>query len=169
MKRGPVLIAGPSASPYGASVPLGGCSGRKKKPSAHNAVAGVSGPRVRTTSVLTNCLSFYIQMFSNTSFGRTLVGSNFGGCCSNNLFVGTLPPSIESRAEKLRTAGFFSGHVQSRQGTHICNFGAPSPLDYISYLLQWSFVLVLQVSKEIIQKCGENCLISGQRKKRRIL
>ena len=36
---------------------------------------------------------FYMQRFSNTSFGRTLLGSNFGASCSNKLFVGTLRSS----------------------------------------------------------------------------
>ena len=31
-----------------------------------------------------------------------------------------------------------SGHVRPRQGTEICNFGAPSPLDFLNFP-QWMF------------------------------
>ena len=65
-----------------------------------------------------------------------------------------------------------SGRVWPRQGTEICNFGAPSPLDF------WNFSsgffpfsgFTEKFSKEIAPKCGEeNCPIPGRRKKRRIL
>ena len=36
---------------------------------------------------------FYIQRFSNTSFGRTLLGSSFGGLLLEQTLVGTLRPS----------------------------------------------------------------------------
>ena len=65
-----------------------------------------------------------------------------------------------------------SGRVGPRQGTAICNFGAPSPLDlkvfspvYFSLFSRSS----VKFSKEMAPKCGENCPISGWRKKRRIL
>ena len=48
-----------------------------------------------------------------------------------------------SRAESLffgLEEGPLSGHVRPRQGTEICNFGVPSPLDFLSFL-QWNFCL----------------------------
>ena len=39
-----------------------------------------------------------------------------------------------------------SGHLRPRQGTEICNFGAPAPLDFfLNIFLQWIFFLFLQV------------------------
>ena len=89
-------------------------------------------------------------------------------------------PAPELRTRILRTRGFFwnlkgfdSGRVRPRQGTEICDFGAPSPLDFFFYFFQWIFLLfsrfTVQLSEEIDPKCGENCPISGRRKKRRIL
>ena len=39
---------------------------------------------------------------------------------------------------------FSSGRVRPRQGTEICNFGAPSPLDFLNFL-PWIFPPCLQV------------------------
>ena len=59
------------------------------------------------------------------------------------------------------------------QGTEIRNFGASSPLDFLNFL-QWIFFSLfsrfyVQFNKEITPKCGENCPISGRRKRRKIL
>ena len=47
---------------------------------------------------------FYAQIFSNTSFGRTLLVPNFGASCSNKLFVGTLRPSQQKRERAQKSA-----------------------------------------------------------------
>ena len=65
-----------------------------------------------------------------------------------------------------------SGRVRPRQGTEICNFGAPSPLIYFWNFLQWIIFFFLQVFcliEEIAPRCGKNSSISGRRKKRRIV
>ena len=42
---------------------------------------------------------------------------------------------------KTRNVGALSsGCVRPRQGTEICNFGEPSPLDFLNFL-QWIFFL----------------------------
>ena len=91
--------------------------------------------------------------------GKDLIGPYIveGGCAP-------------SKAEIWRVGG--SGHVRPRQGTEIYSFGAPSPLDFFLNFLQWIFQLFLSrfsFSKKSPPKCGENCPISGRRKKRRIL
>ena len=67
----------------------------------------------------------------------------------------------------------FRGSDPFDQGTEICNFGAPSPLDFFLNSLQLMFSLFsrfsVQSSKAFVPKCGENCPISRRRKKRRIL
>ena len=67
---------------------------------------------------------------------------------------------------------YCSGRVQPRQGTEIYNFGAPSPLDFLSFLqwiLSFFFRFYVQFSQEIAPNCGENCPMSGRRKRHRIL
>ena len=59
--------------------------------------------------------------------------------------------------------------------TEICNFGKVSPLDFFGGISSSGYFYCfsrfsVQFSKEIAPKCGENCPISGRRrKKRRIL
>ena len=64
--------------------------GRSRKPPP-------SFPLFSNTSALTSSLlsraKFYMQSFSNTLFGRTLLGSNFGGLLFEQTFVSTLLPS----------------------------------------------------------------------------
>ena len=82
--------------------------------------------------------------------------------------------------EKLQCEQFWSDFFSSidrdafdhDRGKEICNFGAPSPLDFFFNFLQWIFPFFSRFSsayssKEIAPQCGENC--SGGRKKRRIL
>ena len=66
-----------------------------------------------------------------------------------------------------------SGHIQPRQGTEICNIGAPSPLDFFS-LSPVEFSLfsrfTVQFSKEMAPKMWRKLPgFQAERKKRRIL
>ena len=61
-----------------------------------------------------------------------------------------------------------SGHVRPRQGTEICNFGAPSPLDFFGifshgYVSHFSMFSV-QFSKDIAQKVENIARFPGEEK-----
>ena len=48
--------------------------------------------------------------------------------------------------KKMTFAGYFnSGRLRPRQGTEICNFGVPSPLDFFLNFLRWIFFPFLEV------------------------
>ena len=50
----------------------------------------------------------------------------------------------------------FSGHVRPRQGTEICNFGAPSPLEALHWIFCFFSSIYVQFSKTSPPKSGEN-------------
>ena len=66
----------------------------------------------------------------------------------------------------------FSGHVRPRQGTKLCNFRMPSPLFLVNFstgFFPFSPGFLRNLVTGSPPKCGEDCLISRRRKKRRIL
>ena len=70
---------------------------------------------------------------------------------------------------KLYIFFIFSGHVRPRQGTEICNFGAPSPLEALHWIFVFSPVsmcnLVRRAGESSEKSSGENrvksCHVSG--------
>ena len=52
--------------------------------------------------------------------------------------------------------GINSGHVRPRQGTEICNFGAPSPLEALHWIFWFFSSFYMQFSKTSPLKSGEN-------------
>ena len=52
--------------------------------------------------------------------------------------------------------GRFSGHVRPRQGTEICNFGAPSPLEALDWIFCFFSRFSVQFSKTSPPKSGES-------------
>ena len=50
----------------------------------------------------------------------------------------------------------FSGHVRPRQGTEICNFGAPSPLEALHWIFCFFSNFYVQFSKTSPLKSGES-------------
>ena len=51
---------------------------------------------------------------------------------------------------------FLSGHVRPRQGTEICNFGAPSPLEALHWIFCFFSSIYVQFSKTSPLKSGES-------------
>ena len=51
----------------------------------------------------------------------------------------------------------FSGQVRPRQGTEICNFGAPSPLEALYWIFCFFSSVYVQFSKTSPLKSGESC------------
>ena len=49
-----------------------------------------------------------------------------------------------------------SGHVRPRQGTEICNFGAPSPLEALHWIFCFFSSIYVQFSKTSPLKSGES-------------
>ena len=49
-----------------------------------------------------------------------------------------------------------SGHVRPRQGTEICNFGAPSPLEALHWIFGFFSSIYVQFSKTSPLKSGES-------------
>ena len=62
----------------------------------------------------------------------------------------------------------YSGHIRPPQGTEICNFRAPSPLDFLNFL-QWMFSCFFRLFLcNLVKNRPEmwrNCPISERRKK----
>ena len=73
-------------------------------------------------------------------------------------------PNLEKKEESV-----LSGRVRPQQGTEICNFAAPSPLDFLEFssvdfsCFSWFSV---QLRNEIAPKFGEDCPIPRQRERR---
>ena len=62
-----------------------------------------------------------------------------------------------------------SGQVRPRQGTEICNFGAPSPLEALHWIFCFLSRIYVQFSKTSPLKSGESSEKSQWRKSRQIL
>ena len=80
-----------------------------------------------------------------------------------------------ARAQGLHQVPFLqplilSERVRPREGTEVCNFGVPSPLDFLIFSNDFppSLQVHCVISKESTPKCGENCPISGRRKSRSV-
>ena len=58
-----------------------------------------------------------------------------------------LPTTVCLRVPRKILNGFLSGRIRPRQGTGICNFGAPSPLDFLN-LLQWIFPFLCKLERK---------------------
>ena len=54
------------------------------------------------------------------------------------------------------TPCIYSGQVRPRQGTEICNFGAPSPLEALHWIFCFSSSIYVQFSKTSPLKSGES-------------
>ena len=81
-------------------------------------------------------------------------------------FLG-VPPSLSQRSSQCEFFAVFvallpvlpsaiSGHVQPRQGTEICNFGAPSPLEALHWIFCFFSSIYVQFSKTSPLKSGES-------------
>ena len=60
------------------------------------------------------------------------------------------------RKSGARLRDHMSGHVRPRQGTEICNFGAPSPLEALHWIFCFFFSIYVQFSKTSPLKSGES-------------
>ena len=70
----------------------------------------------------------------------------------------TAIPRRRSKSRQLVTSLFVppcSGQVRPRQGTEICNFGAPSPLDALRWIFGFFSSIYVQFSKTSPLKSGE--------------
>ena len=70
-------------------------------------------------------------------------------------------PTRETQAEQysdnaLKSIKKESGHVRPRQGTEICNFGAPSPLEALHRIFCFCSSIYVQFSKTSPLKSGES-------------
>ena len=68
---------------------------------------------------------------------------------------GGLLPENSGRAQGLLPE-YLSGHVRPRQGTEICNFGAPSPLEALHWIFCFCSSVYVQFSKTSPVKSGES-------------
>ena len=57
---------------------------------------------------------------------------------------------------RFRFCLYFSGHVRPRQGTEICNFGAPSPREALHWIFCFFSSLYVQFSKTSPLESGES-------------
>ena len=71
--------------------------------------------------------------------------------------VQILKHTMKKSAEQtvMRTKWFKSGQVRPRQGTEICNFGAPSPLEALHWIFCFFSSIYVQFSKTSPLKSGE--------------
>ena len=81
----------------------------------------------------------------------------------------TICPSMCARTFCQSLLGFLSGHVRPRQGTEICNFGAPSPLEALHWILCFFSSIYVQFSKTSPLKSGGSSKKLQWRKSRQIL
>ena len=67
-----------------------------------------------------------------------------------------LPPPPREQEKKKIFRGKLSGRVRPRQGTEICNFGAPSPLEALHWIFCFFSSFYVQYSKTSPLKSGES-------------
>ena len=90
-----------------------------------------------------------------SSIPRNTSGDNFQWPGTSRITKLSVNPAFEKKTYHVQLVQL-SGQVRPRQGTEICNFGAPSPLEALHWIFSFFSSIDVQFSKTSPLKSGES-------------